>query len=48
MNILHNVGLFFFFGGVGGGWGGGFPASLFFNTTGDHMDALPYSRRYTN
>ena len=36
MNILHNVGLFFWF-----------PTSLFLNKTGDHMDALPYLRRYT-
>ena len=37
MNILHNVGLFFWF-----------PTSLFLNKTGDHMDALPYLRSYTN
>ena len=36
MNILHNVGIF-----------SGSPLLCFFIKTGDHMDSLPYSRRYT-
>ena len=35
MNILHNVGLFFWF-----------PTSLFLNKTGDHMDTTVFAEIY--